>query len=112
MTAAADNRLIIAGRVVEREQTRYSPAGLPIVRLVLDHQSRQIEAGYPREARCRIAVLACGEALARAAGGLAPGALVRVRGFLSRADARRGEARLVVHAELIEILDYSEPQRG
>lgn len=57
-----------------------------------------------REARCRIAVMACGESLARIAGRLPTGAAVRVRGFLSRASHRKSEYRLVLHAAHIEIL--------
>ena len=100
-----DNCLVIAGQVAGLCQTRYSPAGLPISRFMLEHHSRQVEADIPREVRCKIQVLACGEALARNAQGLVPGTLIRVHGFLSRADYRYGETRLVVHAERIETLD-------
>jgi primosomal replication protein N len=99
-----DNCLVIAGQVAGPHATRYSPAGLPITRFVLEHHSRQVEAAQPREARCRLQVLAAGDPLAQQARQLAPGALVRVRGFLCRADYRYGETRLVLHAEHIEIL--------
>jgi len=108
MVPSDDNCLIIAGCVTRPSETRYSPAGLPIVRFVLEHHSRQIEAGIPRQARCRIVVLACGKRLAEAAGQLAPGSLIKVRGFISRANHRRGEARLILHAQCIEPLDIPE----
>jgi primosomal replication protein N len=107
-----DNCLVIAGRVSGPSQTRYSPAGLPITRFVLEHHSRQVEAAIPRETRCRIQVLACGATLSRDAQALAPGALVRVHGFLSRANYREGENQLVIHAEQIETLDVSQAPRG
>ena len=100
--------LIIAGRVVGPCETRTSPAGIPISRFLLEHQSGQVEAGVPREARCRLPVVACGEPLVRAARGLPPGAWVRVRGFVSRANHREGEYRLVLHAAHIDLFD-TEP---
>lgn len=63
-----------------------------------------MEAGVAREARCRIAVMACGESLSGIAGRLPSGAAVRVRGFLSRDNHRWGEYRLILHAAHIEIL--------
>jgi primosomal replication protein N len=99
-----DNCLVIAGQVAGTHSIRYSPAGLPIARFVLEHHSRQVEAALPREARCRLQVLAAGDGLVQRARQLVPGTLVRVRGFLCRADYRYGENRLVLHAEHIEIL--------
>ncbi|MCP5423446.1 MAG: primosomal replication protein N [Gammaproteobacteria bacterium] len=101
----AENALLIAGHVLETAQIRYSPAGLPIARFSLEHRSRQMEAGIEREARCRIPVLACGEALVRRVRLLSAGAPVRVEGFLARSDHRQGEARLVLHTQHIELLE-------
>ena len=58
-----------------------------------------------RDVRCRILVFVGGEALNQNIKALAPGASIRVRGFLSRADHRQGAARLVLHAERIETLE-------
>lgn len=104
----ADNCLVLAGRVAVPGRMRYSPAGLPMVRFVLEHESQRREAGIARRVRCRVLVLACGEALALLAGRLAADTRIRVRGFLSRADYRQGAARLVLHAEQIE----TEHHRG
>ena len=95
---------MLAGRVVRLIPTRRSPAGLPITRFVLDHHSRQVEANHPRDARCRITVMACGESLSRVAAALSVDTVVRVCGFISRANHRTGEARLVLHADRIELL--------
>lgn len=101
----SDNSLIIAGQVAGACETRPSPAGVPISRFLLEHQSRQVEAGVPREARCRIPVVACGEALTRIAGRLPSGAPVRVQGFVSRVNYREGEYRLALHAVRIDLLN-------
>jgi len=103
-TPVTDNCLVIAGQLAGAGETRVSPAGIPISRFLLEHHSGQTEAGVAREARCRIAVMACGETLSRIAGRLPSGAAVRVRGFLSRANHREGECRLILHAAHIEIL--------
>ena len=99
-----DNCLIIAGQLAGACETRFTPAGVPISRFLLEHHSTQQEAGLPREARCRIPVMACGAALAGIARRLAPGVHVRVQGFVSRANHREGEYRLVLHAAHIDIL--------
>ena len=83
-------------------ETRYSPAGIPITRFVLQHQSRQMEAGLPREVNCRIVVVAAGEEMAQRARVLNIDDEVRISGFISRSSHRDSEARLVLHAQGIE----------
>jgi len=93
---------MIAGCVVGPCEMRTSPAGVPIGRFLLEHRSSQMEAGLAREVYCRIPVVACGAPVADTVGALAPGAPVRVRGFVGRANNREGEYRLVLHAAHIE----------
>ena len=113
-SAPADNCLIIAGQLAGSCEIRTSPAGVTISRFLLEHHSGQVEAGVAREAYCRIPVMACGEALARAVDRLPQGAPVRVRGFISRANFREGEYRLVLHAAHIDLLntESSESSNG
>jgi primosomal replication protein N len=99
------NRLELDGSVVRTPDTRYSPAGIPITRFVLEHRSRQAEAGLEREVYCRIGVVACGEALAAKAKAPGTGDRVRVSGFIERNTNRQGEPRLVLHAVEIEPID-------
>lgn len=99
-----DNRVLLAGEIVRIDETRHSPAGIPITRLLLDHRSAQQEAGLPREARCRLPVLICGQGLQALVRTLSPGHIIRVHGFLARANHRRGDAQLVLHATDIEPL--------
>ena len=54
-----------------------------------------------REALCRIVVMAGGEKLSQQAAALSEGELISVTGFISRADSRQGQARLVLHAQSI-----------
>ena len=101
-----DNHVLLGGVVSRVSETRYSPAGIPITRLTLNHRSAQQEAGLPREARCRLLVLVCGQALQANVQALLPGHHIRVQGFLTRADHHHGEARLVLHATAIEPLHH------
>ena len=95
----------LTGRVCSRPETRRSPAGIPIARFTLAHDSVQVEAGRPRQARLRIGVVAAGEGLQAAVRRLAEPAVVRVAGFLASAGYRAGEHRLVLHAQRIELLN-------
>lgn len=99
------NALVIEGQVIRPPETRYSPAGIPISRFVLDHQSRCDEAGTMREVRLRLGIVAAGRHLQQAVGRLAPGSWIRVEGFLARAGFRSADHRLVLHAQSVEILN-------
>lgn len=102
---AVENRLQIAGIVGNSPETRYSPAGIPIARFTLKHQSLQSEAGMQRQVICNIGVMASGEALQPLVAQLQAGDGIRVVGFLARANNRQGENRLILHAERIERID-------
>lgn len=96
------NRLALAGRVCRQPETRYSPSGIPITRFVLEHHSRQQEAGLARDAYCRIEVLAAGETLSKVARALMSDTPVRVEGFLAERRTSQGSRRLVIHAHALE----------
>ena len=55
------NEVVIDGRLLKRSALRYTPAGIPVVDLVLGHSSNQTEAGGRREARCEIEAVAIGD---------------------------------------------------
>ena len=99
-----DNRLRISGLLAKQPETRHSPAGVPITRFTLQHESLQQEAGMQRRAICNIAVIASGEEMLKQTKGLQGGQQLRVSGFLCRANNRQGENRLILHAEQIELL--------
>ena len=99
-----DNRLVISGVLGKSPETRYSPAGIPITRFTLRHESTQQEAGMQRQVICNIGVIVSGSELLESTRSLQSGQQLKVSGFLSRANNRQGENRLILHAEQIELL--------
>ncbi len=93
---------MLAGVVRDKPQLRYTPTGIPITSFCLQHHSVQQEAGYSRETTCTLQVMVSGEALQECVRGLKQGSRIRVSGFLSRADYRQGEYRLVLHGKHVE----------
>jgi primosomal replication protein N len=100
-----DNRLVISGSLGNTPETRHSPAGIPITRFTLRHESIQQEAGMQRQAICNIVVIASGNELLATTKALQSEQQIRVSGFLSRANNRQGENRLILHAEQIEVIE-------
>jgi len=100
-----ENQLLIEGIVGNIPETRCSPAGIPIARFTLKHQSLQCEAGMTRQVVCNIGVIASGANLQPLVQQLQIGEGIRVSGFLARANNRQGEQRLILHAEQIEPID-------
>ncbi len=86
------------------EKLRHTPAGLPRRRLWIEHRSRQIEAGGPREVLARLPIVIIGEELVTQAGRLTEGQEVLVSGFLARA-GHQGDARdrLQLHVQNLEL---------
>jgi len=93
---------VLAGVVRDRPQTRHTPAGIPITSFCLQHRSVQKEAGHSREAVCLLQVVVSGEEMQEKVQGLEQGSSVRISGFISRANNRQGEYRLVLHGQHIE----------
>ena len=100
-----DNQLVLSGIVTRKPVTRTSPAGIPISRFGLEHQSLQVEAGRERSVQCWIRVVASGTALQDVIRQLGQGSRARVTGFLARRSHRDPEAQLELHAQRIEFLD-------
>jgi primosomal replication protein N len=93
-----DNQLVITGQLHKVAELRTTPAGIPIARFVLAHQSRRAEAGQVREVECRLSVVASGKQLASAVKTLPAGTWLMVTGFLSRAGYRAPDTRIELHA--------------
>ncbi|MGM9488373.1 primosomal replication protein N [Ideonella sp. YS5] len=87
------NRLILAAEVVERGATRYTPAGLPALDLMLKHQSQVTEDGQPRQIAMQLKAVAIGE-ITRPVAALALGTPAQFAGFLT---ASRNGKGLVFH---------------
>lgn len=69
------------------EPMRMTPAGVPSIRFTVEHRSTVEEAGHPRQVECRLRVAALGP-MAEAASRVAPGSVVEIEGFLTRASYR------------------------
>jgi primosomal replication protein N len=93
------NELLLEAGIAERDTLRYTPAGIPIVSGILNHGSRQMEAGMDRQVDFEIAAVAAGEISGRFANAEL-GAVYRFRGFLARKN--RNSKALVFH-----IIDFS-----
>ncbi|NTS78348.1 primosomal replication protein N [Catenovulum sp. SM1970] len=100
-----DNTLVLAGVLSKAPQRTVSPSGIPHCQFVLEHRSQQIEANMPRQAWCRIKVVASGEELKQQTDYLQLGSQIRVSGFISRVESRNGVSQLVLHAQQIDRID-------
>ena len=91
--------MTVSGRLIELDALRHTPAGVPVMKFRLQHDSEQVEAGAARKVSCEIAAVAFErEATLLAAAKL--GSDVKVTGFLA---ARSRTSRAVVlHATGVE----------
>jgi primosomal replication protein N len=100
LTGLSSNRCVIDGELLELDDLRYTPAGIPRIGLKVRHVSAQQEAGVSRQVQCDIPAVALGEA-AQQAGRLQIGQSVRVEGFLAQRSLRI--AQLVLHIDNINL---------
>ena len=99
------NLLRFSGRLVEIAASRTTPAGLMVRSCKVHHQSRQIEAGLPREVECEIEAVALGQE-AHLIGQAGIGTELMLTGFLIRKSLR--SAKLVMHVTQIEFVEGTE----
>lgn len=83
------NRLVLQARLVERASLRYTPAGVPALDLMLQHESDVSEDGQPRRVSLEIRAVAIGE-IAQRVGQVAVGGQAQFAGFLAAARNGRG----------------------
>ena len=96
---ADENRIEIAGTLIELDALRFTPAGVPVVRFRIRHESTQLEDGTPRKIGCEISGLAF-EREAKLIAAAALGTNIIVRGFIDRKS--RNSTQLMLHATRIE----------
>jgi len=96
------NDLVLTGRLLKPAELRTTPAGIPIARFVLVHQSRRSEAGQLRNVECRLSVVVSGQALTAGISDWSSGTRIQVQGFLSRAGYRAPDMRIELHALAIQ----------
>ena len=83
------NRLVLGAKLVERGARRYTPAGLPVLELTLQHESDQTEDGQARRVTLELKALAIG-AITDPVSTLALGSTANYAGFLTHARNGRG----------------------
>ncbi len=94
------NLLQLSAVVVERKAKRYTPAGLPVVETLVQHQSAVQEAGLSRTIELFMSVKAIGTIAEQLE--LVPlGTALRCEGFL--APARQQSKRLNLHLTKFEL---------
>ncbi len=94
------NQVVLTGRLIERKELRFTPAGIPALDVRIGHESGQMEAGKPRQVGLEVEAVALGtvaEALSRAALERS----YRFEGFL--AQRSRMSKQLVLHVNQFEI---------
>jgi len=96
----SSNRCVIDGELLELDDLRYTPAGVPRINLKIRHVSTQQEAGVSRLVQCVIPAVALGEA-AQQVSRFKTGQSVQVVGFLAQRSLRI--AQLVLHIDNINL---------
>lgn len=85
--------------MVQVEPLRYTPAGIPLLSVVLHHVSEQVEAGMKRKVECEVNAVILGELALK---GLKPGAQIIAQGFLARRSLK--STQLVMHINDIKTM--------
>ena len=94
-TTSRTNQLVLTAVIAEVKALRYTPSGIPVQDLVLDHESQATEAEQTRQVRATLRAVAFG-ALAERIGRVAIGSRWRFEGFLANQRANKG---LVLHVQ-------------
>ena len=80
---------------------RYTPAGIPLLSLVLQHASEQVEAGLKRKVECEVNAVALGDlADIFKKQNIQLGSTIKAQGFLAKRSAK--STQLVLHIEQLE----------
>jgi len=90
----AANRLQLVASLIEREALRYTPAGVPILGMTLQHRSEVVEAGVRRQVEMTLTAIAAGT-LSGQLERRELGYVARFAGFL--APLRRNTRTLIFH---------------
>ena len=92
------NQLVLQAEVVQIEPLRYTPAGIPLLSVVLRHASEQIEAGMKRKVECEVNAVALGNLAIHKL--LTVGSHIQATGFLAKRSLK--STQLVMHINHIE----------
>lgn len=90
------NQVRLTASVIELQALRYTPAGVPALELMLEHESEVQEAGQVRRVAFQTRAIALGDT-AHLLADIPLGSRLELAGFL--AAARMGSSRLVLHIQ-------------
>ncbi len=97
------NRVLLYGTLIEKQALRVTPAGIPVLELVVLHESEQLENDTPRRVTLEAPARASGP-VAEALSKLQIGQELKVAGFLVSM-GQKFRRRLVLHIEQYELLN-------
>nr|WP_202637351.1 primosomal replication protein N [Serratia marcescens] len=100
--------MVLSGTVCKAPVRKVSPSGIPHCQFVLEHRSQQMEAGFSRQAWCRMPVVVSGQQSQALTQRLTVGSQITVQGFVICHQGRNGLSKLVLHAEQIELIDSGD----
>jgi primosomal replication protein N len=98
------NQVELSARIAELSPLRYTPAGIPAINFVLEHESEVLEAGVNRQVRVTLRAVAFG-ALAEQAVKLSLAQAFRFTGFLINARTSKG---VVFHLQALHPILQAE----
>lgn len=99
------NHVELTACIAELSPLRYTPAGIPALNVVLEHESEILEAGMNRKVKLTVRAVAFGM-LAEQTVKLALGNPFRFTGFLVNARTSKG---VVFHIQALHLTDQIDP---
>ncbi|XOD69862.1 MAG: primosomal replication protein N [Sodalis sp. (in: enterobacteria)] len=102
------NHLILSGTVYKTPIKKVSPSGIPHCQFILEHFSLQQEAGFSRQAWCRLPVVASGKQILNITRSIKIDTPITVQGFISCHQGRNGLNKIVMHANQIDLIDSGD----
>lgn len=90
------NQVSLTATALEVKPLRYTPAGLPAIEMILNHESEVLEAGVVRRIEMVLSAVALGD-VALLLADTPMGAALSIRGFL--APTRKNSGKLVLHIQ-------------
>ena len=85
--------------MVKLEPLRYTPAGIPLLSIVLSHMSEQVEAGMKRKVSCEVNAVILGDLTKQT---LNVGQQIKATGFITQRSLK--STQLVMHINHIEYI--------
>lgn len=93
------NKLVLHAEVARIEPLRFTPAGIPLLSVVLQHTSEQVEAGMQRKVNCEVNAVILGDLTKL---NIQIGSQMIATGFLAKRSLK--STQLVMHINHIEQL--------